>query len=606
MKKENAVPAITKTEYDKKITAVCFTAAVLLIASCAVFYFFCAGSGIHVYDERAYISIAHRFVLGDRPVADDWSTAMLLSFFLSIPVRLFCAVTGSTEGIVLFCRYLYIAVSAVFSFGLFCALRKHRFAAVAAALLYMCYVPLEMYSLNYNPISMMAVITVCLLLFTGSAPGRVRLFVSGVIFAAAVVSLPPLAVMYFVYSLYIAVRAIAAKKKKSDIAAPYETPAGWLFITLGIAANALVFMIYILCRMSVNEIIVSVSGILTQIGTSYHSNFSLERLAGIVNTLGAVQCILGIVLLIAAALDKEAKKRRLLYFILGAADGIAMYVSIYLTFYGVNGDTPKDIYAVLMRTVPLAFAGLLAYELTGKKDRRTFSFFVLCMLYAVVRDLSSNIIFGLGSVAANIASVLLIRSLASECFAEKKENGKGKSAQRIAACLCLLPVAAALCCETVWKVAEYDYRVVESTFMRTDEKLTSEIESGPLKGIKTSLRVKLIIGNMTRDLDAIKSKYGDKIYVAGAQQWTYLYLEDSYTACSAMFNEHNIELSQMTYWELHPDRKPDCVYIPWYDPESYLSVRQGAERVKELFGSLCSFDIEEGASGYILYNLEWN
>lgn len=606
MNNNSAVSAATKTANDKKITAVCFTAAVLLILSCAVFYFLCADSGIHVYDERAFISIAHRFVLGDRPVADDWSTAMLISFFMALPVRLFCAVTGSTEGIVLFCRYFYIAVSAVFSFGLFCALKKHRFAAVIAVLLYICYVPLEMFSLNYNPVSMMAVITVCLLLFTGSAPGKLRLFVSGVIFAASVVSLPPLAVMYFIYSLYIPVRVIAVKKKESHTDALYETPSGWLYITLGIAANALLFFIYILSRMSVNEIIASVSGIITQIGTSYHSNLSLERFKGIINTLGAVQCAAGIIILTAAALDRGAKKRKLLYFTLGAADGIAMYISVYMTFYGIKGESPKDIYAVLMRAVPLAFAGLLAYELTEKKDRRLFSFYVLCMLYAVVRDLSSNIIFGIGSVAANIASVLFVCAFASECLAEIKASGKEKTVRRAVACLCLVPAAAALCCEAVWKTEEYSYRVVESTFMQTDEALTSEIESGPFKGIKTSFRVKLIIGNMTRDLDRIKNEYGDKIYVAGAQQWTYLYLENSYTACSAMFDERNIAVSQMTYWEQHPDRKPDCVYIPWNDPESYLSVRQGAERVKEQFGSLCSFDSEEGAAGYILYNLEWN
>lgn len=591
----------------KNGAALCFFIAVSLIAACAAFYVINARTGLNVYDERGYITIVHRFINGDRPIADDWSTAMTLSFFLALPVKIFTETTGSTEGLVLFCRYLFIAAHTAFSLALFISLRKCRWAAVVASLLYMCYVPLEMYSLNYNPISMMAAVTICLLLFNGKSPGKGRLIVVGVVAALGVLALPPLALLYPAYSLCVLFRLIYSKKSGKDLREMplYRQPAGWLFITAGIAATAAVFVVYILLRMSVKEIVSSVTGIMTQINSSYY-NLTPNRISGIVNALGLGQCIAAaLLLLLAYFMQKRSAKQKLLCFALIAADAIAMYVSIYITFYRGKDGTAADLFAAMMRAVPLALAGLAAFILTRNRNGKWGTFYLFCIACAFVRDISSNVVFGIGSVGANIASVMMIRDFLAEMRQDDAFACAGEFAKRLTACLCVLPIVAALCCESIWKTEECRFHAIESSYIKNASELTDVIGRGPFKGIKTTPRVRSVIDDMMLDLDDIRANGKEKIYIAGTHQWVYLYLEDSYTACSSMFDEDNIAVSQMFYWELHPEKQPECIYIPIYNAAGYRLIRERADKIRDILSPLCSFRQTEGRAGYILYDVHW-
>ena len=593
---------------DKTKGLLCLLLAAALLGAIAFFYASIADSGLHVYDERAYISIAHRFVMGDRPIADDWSTALTLSFFLSLPVKIFTEATGSTEGIVLFCRYFFIAVHTAFSLFLFAVLQKYRWAAVIASLLYICYIPLEMFSLNYNTISLMAVISIGLLLFTGKEPGRGKLLAAGILSSVAVVALPPLALLYLFYSVFILLRFLIHRKKKDASPSPlYLTPEGWLSLTGGVAVCAVIFFVYLFSRMSFQDVTSAVSGIMTQLSSSYHSNLSADRFWNIINTIGIPQCLFAVVLLVFAfASQKRSIRQKSICLGLVAVDTIAMSVSIYLTFYGKKGDTNGDIFAAMMRMLPLVFAGGAAWLLTRNRNRRWFSFYLFCIAYALVRDISSNVIFGLGSVGAGIASVFLIGSFLTELRQSGAGPGEKTGVKMIARCLCVLILTAAVSGEAVWKKEEIRYRALENYYMRNTTALTDEISRGPLKGIKTTFRVRSVIENMMQDLDDLRAGGKKQIYIAGTHQWAYLYLEDSYTACSAMFNEKNIAVSQMYYWELHPEKRPDFIYIPLYDTGGFQSIRAGVAKITDTFNTLCSFHQAEGRAGYILSDIVWN
>ena len=502
---------------------------------------------------------------------------------------------------------MYIATHAAFSLSLFIALRKNRWAAVATSLLYMCYIPLEMYSLNYNPLSLMATITVCLLLFTGRSPGTGRMIAAGIIAALDVLALPPLALLYLVYSLYVLVRLIFNKKSGKDIQDMplYRRPAGWLYITAGIAATAAVFLICILSQMTIKEIASSVTGILTQINSSFY-NLSPARILDLVNTLGPWQCAVAALLLLTAVfLQKRSAKWKLLCFALVALDAIAIYLSIFFAFFNGKDGTSADLFAAMMRAIPLAFAGIAAFLLTRNRNNRWLSFYLVCLAYALVRDFSSNVIFGLGSVGANIASVMMIRDFLTEirqddAFSVAKGIGK-----QLIACLCAVPIAAALCCEGIWKTEELDFHATESLYIKNDAALTEAIDRGPFKGIKTTFRVRSFLDDIMLDLDEIQADEKKKVYVAGTHQWIYLYLEDSYTACSSMFDKDNIAVSQMYYWKHHPDKWPDCIYIPFYSSKVYRSNLAEADKIKDIWASLCSFQLKKGRGGYILYDIVW-
>jgi hypothetical protein len=64
--------------------------------------------GIDFTDEAFYITLPHRFVLGDQPFVDELNIAQTAGLFLYPFVKVYCAIRGTT-GIFLFIRFLYIA-----------------------------------------------------------------------------------------------------------------------------------------------------------------------------------------------------------------------------------------------------------------------------------------------------------------------------------------------------------------------------------------------------------------------------------------------------------------------------------------------------------------
>lgn len=592
--------------------AACFVAAFFLIGACAVFYYLNADSGIHINDESKCIALAHRFINGDRPIAEEWSAAMMLSFLLVVPFKLFTMATGSTEGIVLFSRYLFITVHTAFSFSLFAAFRKYRWAAVIASFLYMCCIPQEMYSLNYNSISLMAIGMIGILLFTGNEPGKGKLIISGVFFAIAVIALPPLAVIYPIYSFYVLFlwRFHTQKRLSAPTGQLYEQPSGWLFLSAGIASFALIFFLYFFTTISVTEIIVSVPAILAQIRTSFHSSLSMVRFERITNAIGLPLIAATSILFLFIAINRNnGARQRIVCFVFVAADAVIIDISIWLTYFGVRGGRFGDVFPILARGCPLTIVGIAAYLLTREKNRRFLPFYVLFMVYDCIRTLSSNVVFGLGTFGANVASVMMIRDFLAETRQVDRrgslpEKGK-KNLKRILVYLCILPVAAALCGEAIWKTQESGYRILENYYIETTSALTAEIGRGPLKGIKTTYRLRSVVDNIMTDLDNARENGKEKIYIAGSPTWGYLYLDDTYTTCSVMFEEKTITASQSYYWELHPGKKPECIYIPFFDTGEYKSIRTSANRIKDTISSFCTYRLSEGKAGYILSDIVW-
>ena len=72
----------------------------LLVAKCRY--------GFGYYDESFYIATARRFWYGDAPVAQEWNLAQFFALFTAPLVGLFERITGSTQGIVLVFRYIFV------------------------------------------------------------------------------------------------------------------------------------------------------------------------------------------------------------------------------------------------------------------------------------------------------------------------------------------------------------------------------------------------------------------------------------------------------------------------------------------------------------------
>jgi len=108
--------------------------------------------GVDLGDEALNVAIPYRFALGDRPYVDEINPTQSAAFFSYPFVKLYVEARGGTEGLVLFLRTVWFALTLGLAFGIFSALRA-RFGvaqALLAGLLALVWLPLGSATLSYN------------------------------------------------------------------------------------------------------------------------------------------------------------------------------------------------------------------------------------------------------------------------------------------------------------------------------------------------------------------------------------------------------------------------------------------------------------------------
>ena len=170
---------VEKTDQLKKRFFIIDVAAILVLAALAVGYYNICTHSVNVVDESCYISFAHRFFLGDRPIVDDWHVAQTTGILLLPPFAAFYSVTHSTEGVILFFRILYAVCQMLVTAYVYISLRIYgnkryhlpwerrvfAFGALIAAAAFACFIPAWIPTLSYYAMSLMGLavlsVTMC-------------------------------------------------------------------------------------------------------------------------------------------------------------------------------------------------------------------------------------------------------------------------------------------------------------------------------------------------------------------------------------------------------------------------------------------------------------
>jgi hypothetical protein len=101
---------------------------ILLYLSLAFFAFVIGTSwprlfiGANHTDEAAYIAMPYRLWLGDRPLIDEYWVSQFPAILLEPFVATYIRLTGSTEGIILFFRHIYLVFSIATALVFVCVL----------------------------------------------------------------------------------------------------------------------------------------------------------------------------------------------------------------------------------------------------------------------------------------------------------------------------------------------------------------------------------------------------------------------------------------------------------------------------------------------------
>ena len=611
-KRKNAFSLSTQTTPGPRRTYSQY-AAVLVFIGLAILLCISVRYGFQNDDETTCVAGAHRILFGELPLVKNWTVIQLHSFLEYLPFRIVYAINGGTEGIVLGLRYFYVAVKMLFFAAVCFVLRRYRYWAILCALIFTTFHPIDFQSLTYYNVSILCAFAAGgLLLYRGKKKNAATV-AAGLAFACCVLSEPPVILLYVLFTLSVPVYALLKRRTGRDLSkAPLKPDLKtWGLFTAGAAAAACVVAAVVFSQTDLKTLLTNAPGVLRLLKIRPQTN-QWGKYADYLTKTGYAANIAAAAVLAAIGAAKAAtalpKARGPLF----AAAGI---VFLWLTFtvYCRGGKLQSVLYLTIYKPIPLTFLGLASYLLAERKRRRLFAFFLFGLAVARCMDLLSRASVFTGCVISAPAATLLFRQTLLEAFArvragrraagEKTEKRLGGLLQKTVCAVAALSLLVLTATEAAFS---FHARLYPSPEVFTDDALSARAQRGPMKGLYTVPYLNGLYEDVLRDMDRLREWRPRSLFVANYMLWGNLYLDLPY----ATFSPDSYETDEsreclLYYWELHPDARPDAVYIPFFGCDNYKPLTEPAADLLAFMRSVCDCEVETGDAGYLLRISGW-
>ncbi len=497
-------------------------------------------------DEGFYLTVANRLTLGDRLFTDEWHLSQLSSFFLYPFARIFKALTGGTDGILLASRLLYFFCHSAVAAVVYLRLRKYGALSALGSIFLLIFTPFDMMTCSYNTIAIDA-LALCGA-FAASYKKAADMIAAGAFFACAVVCCPYLAFAYFLFAVTCIVYRAAYRKTGLGFFDFKQLSLKSLWLaTIGVGIIFALFVIFLLTHTSVKEIIESLPGLFSDPEHPGYSIFYFFKhyLYCIATSHAYALVPMGIYVALLAflAFDKRRKNHAPVYIAVSAAVS-ALWLALFIPQL-----VEKNYNAV---TVPLLPLGFTAYILLDNKPRAMFDFiFALGIIYSLCVCSTSNMgydILAIGFSVVNVANLIFVGMLIGELT--------GKKERRIFSAVCFIPVA--MLCAMMLTV-----KINHCFWDANPAELDSVLETGPAKGIITNTYFKESYESIIADMSEYEGKNGN-ILIYSQQAWEYLAADMPYASFSAWLSglDEKTDTRLELYFSMNPDKAPDYIYIP--------------------------------------------
>ena len=540
---------------------------VTLFALALLFNIWRAPFGYFTRDESLYLAIPYRMLQGDVLLLHEWNQAQMSSFLLLPLVKLYLSVFGSTDGIALFFRYLYVFFHSLVALFIYCRTSRlcvpgSRVAGIIAAVLYELYCYHDIIALSYN--SMGIGLLIVFTLAAATCRSVRQMFFAGFALAGAVLCCPYLAALYLLYGAAVFIPILRPASPEAGIAFSRKS---WLLVTAACLLCALAFFAPILFSGKAALLPATLKEILTD---RQHPKRSLgELVSGYFSSFWRYNgngklVLVGILSLSAAILfDRKRALRRPLYLMAAAALSV-LYSLTYLLMY------PSDEGFVFC----FVMVGFFAYLVT---DRRNRSVFVTLFLPAAVFSFCSYSVSNLGpiSIMASMTAALPAASVfVVSAVWEMLTQSKDSAAQRgLSLCSSVL---VALC--TFYFLYGIAAERMENVFFDSPPtELSATFREGSSRGLKsTPERVADYDGAYHALAPLREIEDGSVLYLSTESR---LYLEDPKNCASFsmwLWTNNPVEYNAQrlkTYWSLFPEKVPDYIYLDekQCESEEYLA-----------------------------------
>lgn len=540
----------------------------------ALFCLWKAPIEIQGQDEAFYLTIPKRLLDGDIFIVDEWHGSQFAAIF-SYPLIWLHRLFFGYDAIVLHFRYIYVFFQALCSAVIYGCFRKRGLFAVLASLYFFLFTPFDIMALSYNTIGLMLVTLTGAVLATAKR-GR-TFFLSGVLFAGAVLCCPHLFAGYAIYSAAVLIYAAAVRSQRKNIAVK------WALFTLGAGVCAVLFLIFILTRASFSEVWNAIPMLFSDpehtrkpiISTLFTYAGSIVRMVphGLVNIT-----VYGAALLM-AVMDNRRYARKMIYI------GVSAVIAIVMLAELASGVTSTTYNSIMF---PLALVGLMAFVVTEKKDLRVFLFTYLGGLtYSLCIFFSSNngvYILTAMSTAANVGSIILIGGALTEAKTSDKQLFRDLSS------LLIILFAAQYALMVYTKVHHKFWSGADNSAF------TQVIQEGPYQGIRVTPETEAAYLEELETLRPLLDKEGGVLYAA-YNTWYYLATPElsigAYSAWLSGESDTTIERLAM-YYEQNPGKVPDHIFIP---SRNNWNMENFKQRILDPYGYVLISD-----DGAILYS----
>lgn len=580
--------------------------ALFVIGGFSLLLFRSAFYGVATPDESFYLTIPYRLVNGDSLIVDEWHASQFSALLLYLPMKIFLAITKSTDGMILFFRFLFVICQTLVSVYTFYKLKKYNgFAALGSAVFYLLYVPETVNMLDYYTMSLMGFQVIALTLFCSDNIGTLKSLFVGIVFGCVVLAQPFNIFVYFIYSIAVLMFLFVKKKRKvSDFSEKYLNGKNWLFITAGGICVAIVSLIFIFSRITISDFVANFFNIfgghdhtlpfVEQTGES--DMFSYSEIFARLKDLFPKGFIISVIFCTLLLIDKYRVQRRLLWLLLGLAVIIVLLVEFFVSL-------KATLIGILFIPFILFVATFICLMLVSKKDKNLVMIFCSGIVYVFFLGMISQALDYVGLIGLVVSNSVLVPSymqLYKEIKNEEvatKEESNGKKAAKVILCLILCSVCVSnILVGTAIKLS--DDSTAQAMGREISDLPNVTISTGPFKGIKVEQDIAESYEAFLTDIETIKGNSCDKVLVAGLVPWIYFGFNDVPATFTSWYILGELDLYE-GYYKNNPDNIPDCVYIP---RESFYGGNgQFSDDTETFFMEIFSGEKTEGKMGSVIY-----
>ena len=595
---------------------------VFAFLAAAVCFILTAPYGLTVTDEVQYPFVCLRLMAGEKLFADNWLIVGAQSMFQYLPFRVFYAFQGGADGLVLAMRYLYVGVKLIFCVYIYLRLRKYALWAVFTAVFFVGTDLLGIKTTSYYSIFPQCILIVGMLLFFRENAGPIHWILAGFFLSCSVLAFPPAALAWLLYCGLVAVRLIAQKRGKA-LWARYDfvlSARVWFWMLIGICITAILF--FILCAVfftgtDLRAIVFGMKSVFGFVGEGPVTKMSffdiriskLRRYFRMMHP--ALVTLTGAVFAGGLLAHRKFPKTQKPFF--AALCFLCAAITIRLLLYPAS--LMKDASGECScHPLLLAVPALEAYAFTKNKNRRLFGFLMLAVAVSCIADVYSMNTFGAFLLPGCVPSVLLLREYYLQTRTPSDTQTKGKPQKKYrsavrsrkawgAAVCALLILFPAL---EVWHYAYMaQLHETERLFLHAEAPLDACIDQGILKGVITTQEIKENYDKSVRDAERCRALCKKALFVIDYDTSVYV---SAGCPVSTPFLHYDTDdyTREETWWALHPERRPDVVYIPYVTLSYIPNAAVSAQEYLAYFEKNADVTVSEGEIGYIVQIRSWN